>query len=60
VIMNSLLTTTGGDQPTLDLSKAPLPNAKTLRQRMSIPLQFLRFLAFNALIMRMVAKGHSG
>ena len=48
--MNSLVTTTGGDQPTLDLSEAPLPNAKTLRQRMSIPLQFMRFLAFNALI----------
>ena len=48
--MSTLATTTGGDQPTLDLSKAPLPNAKTLRQRQSIPLQFTRFLAFNALI----------
>jgi hypothetical protein len=42
-----------------DLSRAPLPTAKTLRQRSSIPLQITRFAVFNARIMRMVLKGHS-
>ncbi len=50
----------GGDQPILDLSRAPLPTAKTLTGRRSILLQFLRFLSFNVRIMRMVVKGHNG
>jgi hypothetical protein len=47
----------GGD-PTVDLSKAPLPTAKTLKMRRSLPFQFTRFLSFNSRIMRMVIKGH--
>jgi hypothetical protein len=58
--MTHLDTTQGGDQPTLDLTKAPLPTARTLRQRRSIPLQLTRFLSFDVRIMRMVAKGHNG
>ena len=48
---------TGGD-PIADLSKAPLPTAKTLKMRQSLPFQFTRFLSFNSRIMRMVIKGH--
>ena len=46
------------NQPVADLSKSPLPTAKTLKMRRSIPFQFTRFLVFNARIMRMVLKGH--
>lgn len=42
-----------------DLSRAPMPTAKTLRRRQSIPLQLSRFVVFNVRIMRMVRKGHS-
>ena len=45
-------------EPIVDLSKAPLPTAKTLRMRRSLPFQFARFLSFNTRIMRMVVKGH--
>ncbi|HEY3339959.1 MAG TPA: hypothetical protein VGK18_15780 [Propionicimonas sp.] len=47
----------GGD-PIVDLSKAPMPTAKTLKMRQSLPFQFTRFLSFNSRIMRMVIKGH--
>ena len=47
----------GGD-PIVDLSKAPMPTAKTLKMRQSLPFQFTRFLSFNGRIMRMVIKGH--
>ncbi len=47
----------GGD-PIVDLSKAPLPTAKTLKMRQSLPFQLTRFLSFNSRIMRMVIKGH--
>jgi hypothetical protein len=47
-----------GREPIADLAKAPLPTARTLRMRRSLPLQFVRFLAFNGRIMRMVVKGH--
>jgi len=45
------------DQPTADLSGAPLPTAATLRRRRSVPFQLTRFAVFNARIMRMVTKG---
>lgn len=45
------------DQPVLDLSAAPLPTAKTLRKRRSLPAQLLRFVAFNLRIMRIVLRG---
>jgi len=45
------------DQPTADLSRAPLPTAATLRRRRSLPFQLARFAVFNARIMRMVSKG---
>ena len=44
-------------QPLADLSKAPLPTAKTLRRRRSLPYQLTRFVSFNARIMRMVLRG---
>ncbi|MBP6996647.1 MAG: hypothetical protein KBB39_10965 [Phycicoccus sp.] len=44
--------------PSTDLSFAPMPTAKTLRQRRSIPIQLYRFAVINARIMRMVLKGH--
>ena len=48
------------DQPIADLSRAPLPTDKTLRQRRSIPVQLMRFVVFNARIMKMVASDHKG
>jgi len=47
-----------GGAPIVDLSRAPLPTRATLRRRRNIPLQFLRFVAFDLRIMRMVIKGH--
>lgn len=44
--------------PIADLSKSPLPTAKTLKMRQGLPFQFARFLSFNSRIMRMVIKGH--
>lgn len=46
------------NQPIADLSGAPLPTAATLRRRSSVPFQLSRFVAFNARIIRMAAKGH--
>lgn len=60
--MNSpTFTTTRTDRelPVLDLSSAPLPTARTLRRRQSLPAQFVRFVSFSTRIMRMVAGGHS-
>lgn len=44
--------------PVADLSKAPLPTAKTLKRRRNLGYQTMRFVAFNRRILRMVAKGH--
>ncbi len=41
-----------------DLSRAPLPTEATLRRRRSPFHQFLRFVAFDLRILRMVVKGH--
>lgn len=46
-------------EPVADLSKAPLPTSKTLKARKNVPMQALRFFAFDLRIMRMVLKGHS-
>ena len=40
------------------IANAPLPTARTLRSRGSIPRQIVRFVAFNARMLRMVGKGH--
>ena len=55
--MSDIVNPSTGD-PIADLSKAPLPTAKTLKMRQSLPFQFTRFLSFNGRIMRMVVKGH--
>ena len=47
-----------GGNPVVDLSRAPLPTARTLKARRNVPLQFLRFVGFDLRIMRMVIKGH--
>ena len=44
--------------PIADLSTAPLPTAKTLKRRKSIPMQLVRFVIVNSRMMRMVLKGH--
>ncbi|CAI9403498.1 hypothetical protein [Nocardioides sp. T2.26MG-1] len=41
-------------QPVADLSRAPLPTARTLRRRRSLPAQLVRFVAFNLRIVRMI------
>jgi hypothetical protein len=42
------------------MAAAPLPTARTLRRRSSLPLQLWRFALINLKILRMVLKGHSG
>jgi hypothetical protein len=44
-------------QPVLDLSKAPMPNVKTLKARYNLFGQFGKFVAFNLRIMKMVLSG---
>lgn len=46
-------------QPVLDLTRAPMPNVKTLKARYNPFSQFGRFVAFNYRIMKMVvSSGH--
>ncbi|MEI6648457.1 MAG: hypothetical protein WCO08_02325 [Actinomycetes bacterium] len=40
------------------IARAPLPTAKTLHQRKSLPLQFIRFISINLKMIRMIRKGH--
>ena len=40
------------------IANAPLPTPRTLRSRTNIPRQIVRFVSFNARMLRMVAKGH--
>ena len=42
------------------MAAAPMPTARTLRQRSTVPIQLFRFAVINAKILRMVLKGHSG
>lgn len=44
----------GEPQPVADLSRAPLPTARTLRRRRSLPTQLVRFVVFNLRIVRMI------
>ncbi|MDP3893810.1 hypothetical protein [Nocardioides sp.] len=53
--LDQRLTTPPGEA-VADLSGAPLPTARTLRKRRSLPVQFVRFVLYNARIMRMVRK----
>lgn len=41
------------------IAEAPLPTARTLRERSNVSYQVLRFLAFNLKMLRMVKKGHN-
>jgi hypothetical protein len=43
-------------QPVADLSKAPMPNVKTLKSRHNLFGQFAKFVGFNLRIMRMVLR----
>jgi len=45
---------TAGDR----IAAAPLPTARTLRRRRSIPLQLWRFGQINVRMLRMVRKAH--
>ena len=40
------------------IARAPLPNEKTLRQRKSLSIQVLRFIAINLKMIKMIRKGH--
>jgi hypothetical protein len=40
------------------IQSAPLPNARTLRARRSIPIQLWRFATINLRMLRMIRKGH--
>jgi hypothetical protein len=46
------------DDAASSIAVAPLPTRKTLRARSSLPYQVMRFVAFNARMLRMVRKGH--
>ena len=40
------------------IAAAPLPTARTLTMRTSLPIQLWRFVLINLRMMRMVRKGH--
>lgn len=40
------------------IAGAPLPTAKTLRRRRSLPVQAWRFAVLNLKMLRMIGKGH--
>jgi len=40
------------------IAEAPLPTARTLRKRRSLPFQAMRFVAFNLRMMKMVTRAH--
>lgn len=46
-------------QPVVDLTKAPMPNVKTLKARYNLFSQFAKFVGFNLRIMRMVVSSGS-
>jgi hypothetical protein len=46
------------DNETESIKHAPLPTAKTLRFRKNLFLQFLRFVAINLKMIKMIRKGH--
>jgi hypothetical protein len=46
------------EDPNQSISRAPLPTEKTLRQRRSLPLQAIRFVAINLKMIKMIRKGH--
>jgi hypothetical protein len=41
------------------IASAPLPTAKTLKQRSSLPVQAWRFVRINARMIRMIRRGHA-
>ncbi|MFN8195314.1 MAG: hypothetical protein U0R80_13640 [Nocardioidaceae bacterium] len=51
-------TPTPADQPVADLSRSPLPTAKTLKRRHGLVFQSFRFVLFNLRIIRLVVRGH--
>jgi len=40
------------------IAEAPLPTARTLRSRKSLPYQAMRFAAFNYRMLKMVTRTH--
>ena len=46
------------NEPMEDISRAPLPTEKTLKQRRNILFQILRFAAINLKMIKMIRKGH--
>lgn len=40
------------------IASAPLPTSKTLRRRRNLVIQFVRFVAINLKMMRVIARGH--
>jgi hypothetical protein len=46
------------NDPMEDINRAPLPTAKTLRQRKRLGFQFFRFIAINLKMVKMIRKGH--
>jgi hypothetical protein len=48
------------DQADASIASAPLPTAKTLRARASLPVQAWRFIAINVRMIKIIRKGHHG
>lgn len=44
------------DTTTEDIARAPLPTRTTLRARQSLVVQFVRFLAINAKMVRIIVR----
>jgi hypothetical protein len=47
------------DNAEASIAHAPLPTAKTVKSRTSLPVQFVRFAAINIRMVKMIRKGHS-
>ena len=46
------------ENPGESIARAPLPTDKTLRQRKSLFIQLMRFIAINLKMIKMIRKGH--
>ena len=45
-------------QAAAEIAAAPLPTQKTLNGRRNVPYQFLRFIAINLKMIRVIGAGH--
>jgi hypothetical protein len=46
------------ENPNESIARAPLPTAKTLKQRSNVLMQLMRFCSINFKMIKMIRKGH--